>query len=184
MSAVWIAIAVLVGLACVAGLAWFAWSLRPQGGIGEVPPAPLEKLGWIGLGVTLVVGVGLVLLVVLVGADFIDGDTTARGVFWLVLVGGIAVWAVAWWMIKRRAGAAAVDERDRAILARSLSVESVIVLLTLVTWTVVLTEVYSDEGSLPIEYLQLIFWSTFILGAFGRSLGIVLGYRREIVVDA
>jgi hypothetical protein len=63
-------------------------------------------------------------------------------------------------------------------------VESVIVLLMLVTWTIVLTEVYSDDGVLPVAYLQLIFWSTFIGGAFGRSLGIVMGYRREIVADA
>jgi hypothetical protein len=184
VSTVWIAVVVLVGVAFVTGLARLAWSLRPQADMSGMPPTPLEKLGWIGLGVTTVVGLGLVLLVVLVGSDFIDGDTTARGVFWLLMMGGIAVWAVAWWVIKRRSNGTVVDERDRAILARSLSVESVIVLLTLVTWTVVLTEVYSDEGSLPLEYLQLIFWSTFILGAFGRSLGIVMGYRREIVLDA
>lgn len=180
MSAVGITVAVLVGVACVIGLARLVWSLRPQSGMGGMPPTPLEKLGWIGLGITTAVGLGLVLLVVLVGVDFIDDDTTARGIFWLLMMGGIAVWAVAWWVIKRRAGSPVVDERDRAILARSLSVESVIVLVAPVTWTVV----YSDEGSLPIAYLQLIFWSTFILGAFGRSLGIVLGYRREIAVDA
>jgi hypothetical protein len=77
-----------------------------------------------------------------------------------------------------------VDERDRAILARSLSVESMIVLLSLVVWTVVLTEVYWDEGVAPVGYFQLLFWSTFVGGAFGRSLGIVMGYRREIPVDA
>ena len=184
MSAVWITVAVVAGAACIAALARFVWSLRPQREMGGMPPAPLERLGWIGLGVTAVVGLGLVCLVVLVGTDFIKRDSTARGIFWLLMMSGIAVWALAWWTIKRRAGGTVVDERDRAILARSLSVESVVVLLTLVTWTVALTEVYSDEGTLPIEYLQLIFWSTFILGAFGRSLGIVMGYRREIVLDA
>ena len=69
-------------------------------------------------------------------------------------------------------------------ISRSLSVESMIVLLSLVAWTVVLTEVYWDEGVAPVGYFQLIFWSTFVAGAFGRSLGIVMGYRREISVDA
>ena len=184
MSDVWIAVAVLVGAACIAALAWFVWSLRPQREMGGMPPTPLERLGWIGLGVTAVVGLGLAALVALVGADFIAQESSARGIFWLLMMAGIAVWALAWWTIKRRAGGTVIDERDRAILARSLSVESVVVLLTLVTWTVALTEAYSDEGTLPIEYLQLIFWSTFILGAFGRSLGIVMGYRREIVLDA
>ena len=184
MSAVWITIAVLVGAACIAALARFVWGLRPQREMSGISPTPLERLGWIGLGVTTVVGLGLVFLVVLVGIDFIDGDSTARGIFWLLMMGGIAVGVFSWWTIRRRAGGTVIDERDRAILARSLSVESVVVLLTLVAWTVVLTEVYSDEGLLPLEYLQLIFWSTFILGAFGRSLGIVMGYRREIVLDA
>ncbi len=184
MSAVWITVSVIVGAAVVAGLARFVWRLRPQSGMDGMPPTPLEKLGWIGLGITTVVGLGLVLLVVLAGADFIGADTPARGIFWLLMMGGVVLGAAAWWAVKRRAGGTIVDERDRAILARSLSVESIIVLLTLLTWTVVLTEVYWDEGSLPIAYLQLIFWSTFILGAFGRSLGIVMGYRREIAVDA
>ena len=77
-----------------------------------------------------------------------------------------------------------IDERDREILARSFSVESMLVILSLAAWTVILTEVFWDEGAVPLGYLQLIFWSTFILGAFGRSLGIVLGYRREPLVDA
>jgi hypothetical protein len=63
-------------------------------------------------------------------------------------------------------------------------VEAVFVLLALVAWTVTLTEVFWDEGAVPIGYLQLLFWSTLIGGAFGRSLGIILGYRREITVDA
>lgn len=54
----------------------------------------------------------------------------------------------------------------------------------LLTWTIALTEVFSDDGVMPIAYLQLIFWSTFVGGAFGRSLGIVMGYRRGIAVDA
>lgn len=178
MSAVWITVAVLAGAACLAALARFVWSLRPQRDMGGMPPTPLERLGWIGLGVTGVVGLGLVCFVVLVGTDFIERDSTATGIFWLLMMGSIAVWAFAWWTIKRRAAGTVVDERDRAILARSLSVESVVVLLTLVIWTAALTAVYSDAGTLPIEYLQLIFWSTFILGAFGRSLGIVVGHRR------
>ena len=60
-----------------------------------------------------------------------------------------------------------VGERDRGILARSLSVESMIVELSLVAWTVVLTEVYWDEGVAPVGYFRLIFWSTFGGGASG-----------------
>jgi len=184
VDAVWAPVAVISGVLVAAGMGRFLWSLRPQADMSGLPPTPLEKLGWVGLGVTIVVGLGLGLLVGLAGADFIDENTTARGIFWLLMLGGTGFWVASWRYLKRRSGATVIDERDRAILARSLSVESIIVLLSLVGWTIVLTEVYSDEGVMPIGFLQLIFWSTFISGAFGRSLGIVMGYRREIPANA
>ena len=175
MATLWITLAVVGGIAVVAFLGRLVWSLWPQADMAGTPPAPLERLGWIGMGVTTAVGVGLMALVVLVGTDFI---------FWLLMIVGFGLWAASWYVIKRRSGGVVVDERDRAILARSFSVESVIVLLMLLTWTIALTEVFSDDGVMPIAYLQLIFWSTFVGGAFGRSLGIVMGYRRGIAVDA
>ena len=184
MNGFWTTLVLLSGLLVVVLVGRLMWTNRPQAEMRDVPPAPLERLGWIGLGVTTAIGVGLLILVVLVGTDFIDANTTARLTFWLLMLVGFGIWGVSWYVIKRRSGEVVVDERDRAILARSLSVESVIVLLMLVTWTIALTEVFSDDGVMPIDYLQLIFWSTFVGGAFGRSLGIVLGYRRGIAVDA
>jgi hypothetical protein len=181
---IWATIAILGGLVVVAGAARMLWSRRPDPEMGGLPATSLEKLGWVGLAVTTAVGGGLAVLVVFEGASFFDENAVARGIFWILVIGGVGVWGAAWYIVKRSSGKAVVDERDRAILARSLSVESMIVLLLLVTWTVVLTEVYWDEGSVPLAYLQLIFWSTFIGGAFGRSVGIILGYHREVDVDA
>jgi hypothetical protein len=183
MSMVWITLVVLGGLLAVVALARFALLYRPQSEMSGLPTTPLEKLGWIGLGVTTAVGFGIATLVAVVGATGFQENGAARVTFTLLMFGGIAVWSVSWYLISRRGDGAVVDERDRAILARSLSVESVVVLLSLVAWTVALTEAFWDEGALPLGYLQLVFWSTLIAGAFGRSLGIVLGYRREITVD-
>jgi len=184
MIVVWITLAVLGGVVVVVAVGRSLWNLRPQPEMRGLPATSLEKLGWVGLAVTAAVGFGLTALVAFEGATFFDENAIARGIFWILMLGGIGVWVAAWYVIKRTSGQAAVDERDRAILARSLSVESMIVLLSLVTWTVVLTEVFWDEGAVPIAYLQLIFWSTFIGGAFGRSLGIILGYHREVDIDA
>lgn len=180
----WIVIGVVAGVIVAGMLGRFAWALRPDPAMSGLPTPPLERLGWLGLGITGAVGAGLGVLVASYGASGFQEDSTPRGIFWLLLVGGAAVWFVAWFVITRRQGGAVVDERDRAILARSLSVEAIFVLFALVAWTVTLTEVFWDEGVVPIGYLQLLFWSTLIGGAFGRSLGIILGYRREIAVDA
>lgn len=184
MTYVWIALGVAGGVLFAVGLGRFVWSLRPQPGMSGMPTTPLEKLGWIGLTVTTIVGAGLAAISLTQGATFFDDNDPARILFWALLMVGICVWAGAWYVIRKRTGVSVVDERDRAILARSFSVESAVVILSLVTWTVTLTEVFREDGAVPLGYLQLLFWSTFILGAFGRSLGIVLGYRREVTVDA
>jgi MFS family permease len=184
MLVVWILAAGLGGIGLLVALYRFVRQLWPESHDEELPATPLERLGWIGLWITVAVGLAMVILVAIGGAtDFYQDDAT-RGIFTVVLLVGVAAWFAAWHVLSRHAGSAVVDERDRAILARSFSVESVLVILSLVAWTVSLTEVFWDEGAVPIGYLQLIFWSTFILGAFGRSLGIVLGYRREPRVDA
>jgi hypothetical protein len=184
MLIVWIIIGIAGIAAVMIGLFRFAATWRSDRVGEDLPTTPLERLGWIGLWVTAAVGAGMVVLVAINGATRFYENDTSRGIFTILLLVGIAVWAAAWRIVSRPRGSAVIDERDRDILARSFSVESVVVIVSLVLWTVVLTEVYWDEGAIPIGYLQLIFWSTFILGAFGRSLGIVLGYRREPMVDA
>ena len=183
MDAVWISLAAGGGALVAVAVGRFLWNMRPQPEMSGLPTTPLERLGWIGLAITGLVGLGLAALVVFVGVTDLQENTISRGIS-ILMLGGLTAWLLAWSAVKRRSGGAVVDERDRAILARSLSVESMVVLLSLVAWTVVLTEVYWDEGVAPVGYFQLLFWSTFVGGAFGRSLGIVMGYRREISVDA
>jgi hypothetical protein len=127
--------------------------------------------------------VGLGVVIAIDGATALE-DSASRWVFWLLLVVGLGIWLTAWDRTTRRNGGPVIDERDRAIVARSFSVESVVVLLSLVAWTVTLTEVFGQDRTMPIAYLQLVFWSTFLAGVFGRSLGIILGYRRETAPHA
>lgn len=184
MSPFWIAVAAL-GL-LVMGLAFgrIARAYRPDPELRDLPGTPLERLGWVGLAVTGGVVAGMAILVLVFGVDGWHEEPAARLAFWLLLMAGIGIWAVAWYRAKRGEPHLPLDERDRAVLARSFSVESMVVLVSLVAWTVGLTEAFWDEGSVPISYLQLLFWTTFVGGAMGRSLGIILGYRRGIAVDA
>jgi len=184
MTTFWIGFAVLGGALVVIAIARFIRGLVPQSEMRDVPMTALETLGWVGLAVTGLVTAGLGVLVAVVGVTDLQEADSARFIFWLILIVGIGVWLAAWIALRRRNGGVVADERDRVVLARSLSVESMVVLLSLVTWTVVLTEAFWDDGTVPLAYLQLLFWTTLIGGAMGRSLGIVLGYRREIDTDA
>lgn len=184
MSLVWGTLAILGLGVLVVAMGRIVRAYRPDPELRNVPATPLERLGWVGLATTGGVLAGMAILVLVFGVEGFHEQPSARISFWLVLLVGVGVWTVSWYLTKRAEGNVALDERDRAVLARSFSVESMVVLVSLVAWTVGLTEVFWDEGSVPVAYLQLLFWTTFIGGAMGRSLGIILGYRRGIAVDA
>jgi hypothetical protein len=184
MSILWMVIAALGLLAMGVAFGRIARVYRPDPEMRGLPATPLERLGWVGLAVTGGVVAGMAVLVLIFGVDGWHEQSAARLAFWLLLMTGIGIWVAAWYRAKRGEASLALDERDRAVLARSFSVESMVVLVSLVAWTVGLTEAFWDEGSVPLSYLQLLFWTTFVGGAMGRSLGIILGYRRGIAVDA
>jgi hypothetical protein len=177
MQTPWIALAGLSGLLFLIAIGRFLLGLRSEPELRGLPPTPLQRLAWLGLGASLSAGAGLGLVVAVGGASGLE-ESAYRWVFWVLLVVGIGAWMTAWHRTNRHHGGAIIDERDRAILARSLSVESIVVLLALVAWMMTLTEVFREEGTMPIAYVQLLFWSTFLVAIFGRSLGIILGYRQ------
>jgi len=72
-----------------------------------------------------------------------------------------------------------IDERDRLIIERSNRAQWLAVIFSLVAWTIVLTEVYQDQGQIPIAFLNLIFFATLIISTLAQSLGIMLGYWRD-----
>jgi hypothetical protein len=176
----WIVIGALVSLVLLAGVGRLLLRLRSEPALRGLPTTPIQRLAWIGVAVSLSVGVGLTVLTGIGGVSGLDENPALS----ILVMGGVGVWLAAWHRTNRRRGGAVVDERDRAILARSFSVESMIVLLSLVTWTITLTEVFRQDGAIPIAYLQLLFWSTFVAGIFGRSLGIILGYRQGTTPNA
>jgi len=180
----WIVVSAGGGILFLVGLARFARGLRPQPGLGDLPMTPLERLGWTGVGVAGLLVAGIGILVATFGVAGFHDVPAARLAFWLMLMAGIGIWAGSWMLLRRRYGATVVDERDRAILARSFQVESMVVLVSLVAWTVALTETFWETQCVPLAWVQLLFWTTFVGGALGRSVGIVLGYRREIDADA
>ena len=128
MVVLWITLGIIAGVIVVGVLGRFVWTRRPQAGMRGLPTTPLERLGWLGLAITAALAIGVGALVAVYGATAFQEDSTPRGIFWILMVVGIGVWSGAWYVINRPQGGAVVDERDRAILTRSLSVEAMFVL--------------------------------------------------------
>jgi hypothetical protein len=125
--------------------------------------------------------IGLVLTIVLIVVLVAQGDITAferdlklRLVMYAVLIGVPLIYLILVNLTLRKP--TQLDERDRRIIERSSWAQWLAVIFTLVAWTIALTEIYRDQGQVPIAFLKLIFMSTLIIGTLAQSLGILLGY--------
>ena len=125
--------------------------------------------------------IGLVLTIALIAVLVIRGDITAferdlnlRLIMYAVLIGVPLVYLILVNLTLRKS--TQLDERDRLIIERSSRAQWLAVIFSLVAWTIALTEIYHDQGQVPIAFLQLILWSTLIISTLAQSLGILVGY--------
>ncbi len=184
---------VLWALVAVVGAVLFGFGLRsfilrgfapaepgaePEDGAVDVPLAPLQKRAWWGLGIVVATSAALVAVVVAMGPTTYSEDRTQRLLTFAIFAAGAISYLVMLALTgARRSGSdVVVDERDRAIMTRALSVALVAGLVTLAAWTIGLTEVYWGEKAIPIDFPYFILWSTFLVALAGREIGILLGY--------
>jgi uncharacterized membrane protein len=125
--------------------------------------------------------IGLVLTIVLIVVFVAQGDITAferdpnlRLIMYAVLIGVPLIYLILVNLTLRKP--TQLDERDRLIIERSSRAQWLAVIFTLVAWTIALTEIYRDQGQVPIAFLKLIFTSTLIISALAQSLGVLVGY--------
>ena len=125
--------------------------------------------------------IGLVLTIALIAVFVAKGDITTferdpnlRLVTYAVLIGVPLIYLVLVNLTLRKR--TQFDERDRLIIEKASRAQWLAVIFTLVVWTIALTEVYQDQGQVPLTFLKLIFTSTLIISTVAHSFGILVGY--------
>lgn len=184
MSAVgWVLIAAVAGLFFGVGLWSFVRSGFDRSGAGSeegvaepLPMTPQQRRAWWGLGIGVLMSVALVAVVTAAGPSSYHADRTTRLITLAIFGAGVIAYFVMLAVTRRSAAGIVTDERDRVIMTRALSVALLAGFLTLVAWTIVLTELYWDERAIPIDYATFVLWSTFIAALLGREVGILMGY--------
>jgi len=137
--------------------------------------APLQKRALYSFIIGLVLTIALVAVLVARGSvTALESDLNLRLILYAVLIGVPLVYLVLVYLTLRKP--TQLDERDRLIIERSSRAQWLAVIFTLVIWTIALTEIYRDQGHVPIVFLNLIFMSTLIIGTLAQSLGILVGY--------
>ena len=137
--------------------------------------APLQKRALYSLAVGIVLAAAVIVVLVIHGdfPAFFD-NLNSRMVLYAAVIGVPLIYLILVNISLRKP--TQIDERDKSIIEQSRSIQWVIIVLSLAAWTIGLTEAYSDQGQVPIEYLNLIFMSILIISPLAQSLGIVAGY--------
>jgi len=139
--------------------------------------APLQKRALYSLVIGLVLTIALIAVLAAQGdVTAFDRDPNLRLIMYAVLIGVPLSYLILVNLSLRKP--TQVDERDRVIVERSVRTQWLAVIFSLVAWTIALTEIYRDQGQVPIAFLNLIFVSVLIISALSQSLGILLGYWR------
>ena len=139
--------------------------------------APLQKRAWYGLAIGFVWAIAIIAVFIAKGGvTAYTDDQSMRVIVAALLVGGLVVYFVIMRLTLRKPGQ--VDERDRLILGRTPVVQLWAVFISLAVWSITLTEIYWDQGQIPVIFPYLVFMSLFIVNVLAQSIGILIGYWR------
>ncbi len=138
--------------------------------------APLQKRALYSLGIGITLAIVLIIVVILKDINTFDEDLGFRLIVYALWVGVPLSYLIVVNLTLRKPEQ--IDERDKLIMAKAPKIQYLVILFSLVAWTIALTEAFSDQGQVPVIYLTLIMISTLIISTIAQSVGILIGYGR------
>lgn len=181
---IFLASAVLIALGVVALVVRRALHRYPLPALpdGELlPSTPLQRLARGVLLVSVLLTLPAVGLVVYSGAERAWEDTAVRLGVLGCLVAALAVFGLYLLRVTRWIASddGTLDERDRFILGTAPTAQAPVLLVTLVVWSIALSESFHESRVVPLVFVSLIFWSCLMMSQLSLLAGVVLGYQRR-----
>jgi hypothetical protein len=141
---------------------------------------PQQKRAWYGLAIGIVWSLALVAVFVAKGAMAFDEDAGMRLTVYALFIAGVLAYVamlyITGWRMRRQG--VIMDERDRMILRKVPVYQMFAVLWTLAAWAIALSEVYYDQGQVPVVFTWLMFYSAIIVNIVFASAGTLIAYWR------
>ncbi|HWR70631.1 MAG TPA: hypothetical protein VN415_06200 [Dehalococcoidia bacterium] len=141
---------------------------------------PQQKRAWYGLAIGIVWSLAMVAVFFVKGATAFDEDTGMRVMVYGLFIAGVCAYVamlyITGWRMRREG--VIMDERDRMILRKVPVYQMFAVLITLAAWSVILTEVYHDQGQVPVVFPNLMFFSAIVVNMVFASAGTLIAYWR------
>ena len=148
-------------------------------GSPSLPSAPLQRLAIAAFFSSLVLAAAGAVIALLEGPDAYQARYGVRLLVSMLALAATISAVVPVWIARRRAaqGHIVLDERDELILARAPSYQAFAMLIVCGAWMIALTEIFWTQGSVPLAYIALSFWSVLVVWALALPAGLLLGYR-------
>lgn len=142
--------------------------------------APLQKRAWLGLGIGVATTAAIIAVLITKGVTTFHEEQGTRLIVTALFLFGLFSWAVLLAPIFHWPGRVKrlFDERDEIIVRRALQVQLWAVIITMVVWSIALTEAYWGQGEIPIVFPNLMFFSIIIVNMLAQATGILIGYWR------
>ncbi|MDD5288209.1 MAG: hypothetical protein PHY28_03760 [Dehalococcoidales bacterium] len=139
--------------------------------------APLQKRALYGVAFGVLWAIAIIVVFILKGgAGNFDTDVQFRSIIDGLWIGGLIAYLILFETLIRKPGK--VDERDKLIMAWAPAIQWRAVIFTLVAWVIALSEVYHEQGQVPVIFLFIIFMSILIVSMIAQCVGILIGYWR------
>ena len=143
--------------------------------IAHLPMTSLQRRAWWSFSIQLALAVAIVVLVARVGVVEYSADDSLRLVVLVLAFLSLGVYLGMILPAAFRAVRGEADERDEKVMANASGVQVVAMMITVVAWTIYLTEAFRGVG-IPTEYMYPLSGSVFLVFMLAHSAGILLGY--------
>ena len=141
--------------------------------------APLQKRALYSLVIGVIFAIALIVIFVARGdVTTFHEDLGFRAIVYSLWILGLAGSLLMTKLTLRRS--AQFDERDKLIIDRAQRIQLLAVIFSLAAWNIGLTEVYYNQGHIPVIFAFIIFMSTLIVINLAQSIGILVGYWRGV----
>jgi len=139
--------------------------------------ARLQKRAWYSLAIGVIWAIAIIVVFIAKGGvTAYTEDQGMRVILAALLIGGLLAYFIMMRLTLRKPGQ--VDERDRLIMGRAPVVQLWAVFVSLAVWSIALTEIYWNQGQIPVIFPYLVFMSLFVVNVLAQSIGILIGYWR------
>jgi hypothetical protein len=145
-----------------------------SGGAAARPTASLRRRAWWGLGTSAAILLAIAGILAGRGVNAYEVDLTTRIAVTVLFFGALAANAA----LLRRPGRGA-DRGYREIMSQAPAAQSTAVALSLMSWAIVLAEIYWEEGAIPIVFPYLMALSGIAVNILAMSVKILIGCGRQ-----